>query len=59
MARQETQLKAVLTLVDQVSPSLKGLKKEMRIASREMQKGISQIGDAAKTRGLSVMEMLS
>ncbi len=57
MARQETQLKAVLTLVDQVSPSLKGLKKEMRIASREMQKGISQIGDAAKTAGAAIVAL--
>lgn len=57
MARQETQLKAVLTLVDQVSPALKGLKKEMRIASREMQKGISQIGDAAKTAGAAIVAL--
>lgn len=57
MARQETQLKAVLTLVDQVSPALKGLKKEMRIASREMQKGISQIGDVAKTAGAAIVAL--
>lgn len=57
MARHETQLKAVLTLVDQVSPALKGLKKEMRIASREMQKGISQIGDAAKTAGAAIVAL--
>lgn len=57
MARQETQLKAVLTLVDQVSPALKGLKKEMRIASREMQKGISQIGDVAKTAGAAILAL--
>lgn len=55
MARQETQLKAVLTLVDQVSPALKGLKKEMRIASRDMQKGISQIGDVAKAAGAAII----
>ena len=57
MARQETQLKAVLTLVDRVSPALKGLKKEMRIASREMQKGISQIGDVAKTAGAAIVAL--
>ena len=57
MARQETQLKAVLTLVDQVSPALKGIKKEMRIASREMQKGISQIGDVAKTAGAAIVAL--
>lgn len=51
MARQETQLKAVLTLVDQVSPALKGLKKEMRVASREFKTGVKQIGEAAKTAG--------
>ena len=57
MAKQETQLKAVLTLVDRVSPVLKGLKKEMRIASREMQKGISQIGDVAKTAGAAIVAL--
>lgn len=50
-------MKAVLTLVDRVSPVLKGLKKEMRIASREMQKGISQIGDVAKTAGAAIVAL--
>ena len=48
MAKQETQLKAVLTLVDQVSPALKGLKKELRIAAREGRGLFQQIGDAAQ-----------
>ena len=40
-----------------MSPALKGLKKEMRIASREMQKGISQIGDVAKTAGAAIVAL--
>ena len=57
MAKQETQLKAVLTLVDQVSPALKGLKKELRIAAREGRGLFQQIGDAAQlaAKGVAVL----
>lgn len=57
MAKQETQLKAVLTLVDQVSPALKGLKKEMRIAARAGRGLFQQIGDAAQiaAKGLALL----
>ena len=57
MANQETQLKAVLTLVDRVSPALKGMKKELRVASREFRQSISQIGDIAKTAGAALATM--
>lgn len=57
MAKQETQLKAVLTLVDRVSPALKGMKKELRVASREFRQSISQIGDIAKTAGAALATM--
>lgn len=57
MAKQETQLKAVLTLVDQVSPALKGLKRELRIAAREGRGLFRQIGDAAQlaAKGVAVL----
>ena len=48
MASHETNLKAVFTLVDQFSPALKNLQREMRVAGREMREGFSQLADMSK-----------
>ncbi len=41
MATHETNLKAVFTLVDRMSPALKQMKREMRVAGREMRSGFA------------------
>ncbi len=48
MASHETNLKAVFTLVDQFSPALKNMQREMRVAGRQMREGFSQLADMAK-----------
>ncbi len=48
MASHETNLKAVFTLVDQFSPALKQMQREMRIAGRQMREGFSQLAGMAK-----------
>ena len=48
MASHETNLKAVFTLVDQFSPALKNMQREMRIAGRDMREGFSQLADMSK-----------
>ena len=48
MAAHETNLKAVFTLVDQMSPVLQSMQREMRIAGRTMREGFEQLADSAK-----------
>ncbi len=52
MATQETNLRARITLVDRLSPALKGMQKNMRVASREISSGFgtvaTQIGNLGK-----------
>ena len=43
MAVQETNLRAVLTLIDEMSPVLKSVQKELRAASRDIQDGFEGI----------------
>lgn len=54
MAVEETNLRAVVTLRDQISPVLKSLQKEMRVVSRDMREGFSSISDAAKMAGAGI-----
>lgn len=54
MAVEETNLRAVVTLRDQVSPVLKSLQQKMRTASRDMRDGFSSISDAAKMAGAGI-----
>lgn len=51
MATHETNLKAVFTLVDRMSPALKQMKREMRVAGREMRSGFETL---AKGAGLAM-----
>ena len=51
MAVQETNLRAVLTLIDEMSPVLKSVQKELRAASRDIQDGFEGIKDMALTAG--------
>ena len=54
MAVEETNLRAVVTLRDQMSPVLKSLQQKMRTASRDMRDGFSSISDAAKMAGAGI-----
>lgn len=54
MSVEETNLRAVVTLRDQMSPVLKSLQKEMRVVSRDMREGFSSISDAAKMAGAGI-----
>ena len=51
MATHETFLKAVFTLVDKMSPALKNMQREMRVAGRNMRSGFEQL---AKGAGLAM-----
>ena len=54
MAVQETNLRAVLTLIDEMSPVLKSVQKELRAASRDIQEGFEGIKDMALTAGAGI-----
>ena len=54
MAVQETNLRAVLTLIDEMSPVLKSVQKELRAASRDIQDGFKGIKDMALTAGAGI-----
>ena len=54
MAVQETNLRAVLTLIDEMSPVLKSVQKELRAASRDIQDGFEGIKDMALTAGAGI-----
>lgn len=54
MAVEETNLRAVVTLRDQMTPVLKSLEKEMRVASRDMRDGFESVADAAKVAGAGI-----
>lgn len=61
MATSETQLKAVLTLVDRISPQLKGLqknfnyfKRDLRSAVREARAGFRALGDSATAASAAI-----
>lgn len=54
MATQETNLRAVLSLVDEMSPVLNQVQKELRSASSNIQKGFSGIKDMAIAAGAGV-----
>lgn len=54
MAVEETNLRAVVTLRDPMSPVLKSLQQKMRTASRDMRDGFSSISDAAKMAGAGI-----
>lgn len=61
MATSETQLKAVLTLVDRISPQLKGLqknfnyfKRDLRVAVREARSGFRALGDSAAAASAAI-----
>ena len=47
MATHETNLKAVFTLVDRMSPALKQMQREMRVAGREMRSGFESLAKGA------------
>ena len=47
MATHETNLKAVFTLVDRMSPALKQMQREMRVAGREMRSGFETLAKGA------------
>lgn len=47
MATHETNLKAVFTLVDRMSPALKQVQREMRVAGREMRSGFETLAKGA------------
>lgn len=51
MATHETNLKAVFTLVDRMSPALKQMQREMRVAGRNMRSGFESL---AKGAGLAM-----
>ena len=48
MAAHETNLKAVFTLVDQMSPVLQSMQREMRAAGRTMREGFEQLAESAQ-----------
>ena len=54
MATQETNLRAVLSLVDEMSPVLNQVQKELRSASSNIQRGFSGIKDMAIAAGAGV-----
>lgn len=54
MATQETNLRAVLSLVDEMSPVLKQVQKELRAASRDIQEGFSGVKDMAVAAGAGI-----
>ena len=47
MATHETNLKAVFTLVDRMSPALKQMQREMRVSGREMRSGFETLAKGA------------
>lgn len=47
MATHETNLKAVFTLVDRMSPALKQMQREMRVAGRNMRSGFESLAKGA------------
>ena len=54
MAVQETNLRAVLTLIDEMSPVLKSVQKKLRAASRDIRNGFEGIKDMALTAGAGI-----
>lgn len=57
MATQETNLRAVLSLVDEMSPVLKQVQKELRSASSNIQRGFSGIKDMAIAAGAGITSL--
>ena len=58
MAAHETNLKAVFTLVDQMSPVLQSMQREMRAAGRTMQEGFEQLADSARIAGAGIAALM-
>lgn len=54
MATKDTNLRASITLRDEMSPVLQSLQKQMRVVSRDMRDGFASIGDAAKMAGAGI-----
>lgn len=57
MAAQETNLRAVLSLVDEMSPVLKQVQKELRSASSNIQRGFGGIKDMAIAAGAGITSL--
>ena len=57
MATQETNLRARITLVDRLSPALKSMQKNMRVASRNMGEGFDRLASIAGQLGKSLVSL--